>query len=99
MRAHRSRLRWRKRRFVREKRTPIWFHLLPAWRPRHFKDETLSLCHPERERRISVQREILRCAQDDTAASASFDWQHVFFSWNCVTTFIVQGAPLGAWAI
>src|SRR6266568_2253129 len=40
----------------------------------------------ERERRISRRTEILRCAQDDTAASASFDWQHVFFSWNCVTT-------------
>ncbi len=46
MRAHRSRQRWRKKRFVQEKRTPIWFHLLPAWRPRHFKDETISLCHP-----------------------------------------------------
>src|SRR6059058_5230780 len=43
----------------------------------HFKEETIWLCHPFpfgslalgklwAERRVSVRREILRCAQDDT---------------------------------
>src|SRR6266571_2710652 len=53
-----------------------------ALRPIHFKDETLSLCHPERELWISRRTEILRGAQDDTREAASFDSQNVLFEMN-----------------
>ncbi len=52
-------------------------------RPIHFKEESISLCHPERELWISRRTEILRCAQDDTPESASFDSQNVFFEMDC----------------
>jgi len=53
-----------------------------------FQIETISHYHPEhirsaqcklREGSLAGQLQILRCAQDDTPASASVDSQHVFF--------------------
>ncbi len=66
----------------------------------HFKEETISLCHPERsEGSPSSERSKAR-AQDDTPASAAFDSQHVFFEmywplWSpaCLSTATAPHLP------
>src|SRR6266699_2048737 len=68
---------------------PQAFSLLPGRRKRQYISKKRPSCFvipslrsrasSERELWISRRTEILRCAQDDTPSSASFDSQNVFF--------------------